>query len=339
MKAWKFPTIEVDDRQLAATVEAVLSGSLGRAVSVQTLQREVNKFASLYPADILSVTLAGGERLSLYLKHLGREEADHPDKTCLEREVRIYEELLGDAVGASLPVPRYYGSAWNPHSMHHELYLEYINGWNLKYQDIEHWYTAALNLGRFHAHFARHAGRLRECEFLLALDEAWFRKWAGKALSAVAEKSTELAARLEPILEDYDRVTAIIARQPATLVHNDLAPKNVLALPNAQPVRIFFIDWEMAGASCGLLDLVHLKYGLDRKSDQKMCDAYFEGVAGSGLLPADEGERSVVLAACALQKSMYRLAHHRYWGLPVERMAGFVAEAENHFREVRGGPR
>ena len=114
MKSWNFPTIDVDDRQLTSTVEAVLSGSLGRAVSVQTLKRQVNKFASLYPADILSVTLADGQRLSLYLKHLGREESDHPDKSCLEREVRIYEELL--AGGAALPVPRYYGAAWDePH--------------------------------------------------------------------------------------------------------------------------------------------------------------------------------------------------------------------------------
>ncbi len=333
MKTWKFPTIEVDDDHLRATVEEILSCRLGKIVSVRTLKREANRFASLFPADILSVSLSDGNRISLYLKHLGREESEHPDKNRLDREVRIYEELL---YGSELPVPRYYGASWNPRSEHHELYLEYVNGWNLKYQEIDYWFAAARSLGRLHAHFGAQPDKLAGAEFLLKLDEAHFRKWAERAFSAVESKSAELAGRLEPILANYDRVTGLIARQPPTLVHNDLAPKNVLADLTAAPARICFIDWELAGSSCGLLDLVHLKYGLDPASDRKMCDEYFEGVAGTGLYPSGGAEISALLSACALHKTMYRLAHHRYWGLPTEKMAAFVTEAEGHFQKVLG---
>jgi Ser/Thr protein kinase RdoA (MazF antagonist) len=331
MKTWKFPTIEVDDDRLRCTVADVLSGRLEKTVSVSALKREVNRFSSLYPADILSVTLADGIGVSLFLKHVGEEEADHPDKNYFGREVRIYEELLQDS---ALPVPRYYGAKWNPHSRHHELFLEYINGWNLKYQGLTHWFTAARKLAQLHAHFAAHADRLRACDFLLKLDERHFTRWAEKAWSAVAARSAPLAARLEHVLASYDRVVGLIAGQPATLVHNDLAPKNVLADPTTDPARICFIDWEVAGASCGLLDLVHLKYGLDPDDDRRMCDAYFEELAGTDILPATDRELQLLLAACALHKTMYRLAHNRYWGLPTEKMAEFVVEAEEHFRQL-----
>jgi thiamine kinase-like enzyme len=329
-KTWQFPTIEVDNDHLRGTVEEVLSARLRRVVSVRALKRDVSPFASLYPADILSITLADGLQLSLFLKHLGHEEMDHPDKL-FGREVRIYDELLKDR---PLPVPKYYGTVWNSGSKRHELFLEYISGWNLKYQKLDHWYTAARSLAQLHAFFAAHAEILRGCDFLLPLDTAYLTRWAEKAFETVAARSAELAVRLEPVLANYDRVVGLITSQPATLVHNDLAPKNVLADPTADPARIFIIDWEVAGASCGLLDLVHLKYGLDPDSDRKLCAAYFGEIDGTGVVPASASERVVVLAACDLQKTMYRLAHHQYWGLPLEKMAAFVEEAETHFRSV-----
>ena len=37
---------------------------------------------------------------------------------------------------------RYYGSRWNVETERQELYLEYVDDWNLKYHDLEHWFTA-----------------------------------------------------------------------------------------------------------------------------------------------------------------------------------------------------
>jgi aminoglycoside phosphotransferase (APT) family kinase protein len=114
-----------------------------------------------------------------------------------------------------------------------------------------------------------------------------------------------------------------------TLVHNDLAPKNVMADRSHHPARICFVDWEMAGVGCGLLDLVHLKHGLDPASDQKMCTAYCAELEGTGLLPSSPLELRQLFAACELHHTLYRLAHSNAWRLPPDRVAQWVADARN----------
>ena len=75
--------------------------------------------------------------MSLFVKQLGPEQADHPDKQCRDREVRVYEELLA---GSDVSAPRYYGSAWNEASGRLEVFLGYVDDLSLKYQPIEHWF-------------------------------------------------------------------------------------------------------------------------------------------------------------------------------------------------------
>jgi hypothetical protein len=90
----------------------------------------------------------------------------------------------------------------------------------------------------------------------------------------------------------------------------------------------------MAGVGCGLLDLVHLKYGFDAETDRQLCEAYFAELAGTGLLPPSRFERERWLAACALHKTLYRLARARAWQVPAERVARWVAEAEQLWAQV-----
>jgi len=91
------------------------------------------------------------------------------------------------------------------------------------------------------------------------------------------------------------------------------------------------VDWEMAGTGCGLLDLVHLKYGLDPESDRKMCAAYCDALAGTGLLPADPRELRRLFAACEIHKTLYRLAFSETWRLPIERVSLWVTDARRWF--------
>jgi len=111
----------------------------------------------------------------------------------------------------------------------------------------------------------------------------------------------------------------------------------VLADRSHTPARICLIDWEMAGIGCGLLDLVHLKYGLDHQRGQELIDAYRRGLQTSKLLPQDEQELARVLAACELHKTFYRLAHSRNWNLPPATLSLWVGEAEGFGRQVRRG--
>ena len=249
-------------------VEQILAEAWGRPVRIAGVAREPSKFATLFPAEILTVSFSDGEPLRLFVKHLGPEEADHPEKQRRDREVRIYEELLRDA---GLPVVRYYGFRWNEATRRCEVFLEYVDDWNIKYHGLAHWATAAGRLGSFQAHFAGQAERLLACDFLLRFDAAYFNEWARRALATVAEQSPELGATLDGVVRRYDPAVRLLANQPPTLVHNDLSPKNVLADTSRSPARICFIDWEMAGVGCGLLDLVHLKYGFAPADAQPLC--------------------------------------------------------------------
>ena len=315
-----------DDTPLHVYVQQLLTEALRQPIQVAVLRREPIPVPSLFPAEVLSIALTDGRELALFVKHLGSEQADHPDKQRRDREVRIYEELLRDP---RLPVPRYYGSRWNAATRRREVYLEYVADWSLKYTGVEHWFTAARRLAQLHAQFAARAERLLACDFLLRLDAPYFRGWADRALAAVARHCPELAPDLARVVGGYDRVVGVLADQPITLVHNDLAPKNVVADRSHTPARICVVDWEMAGTGCGLLDLVHLKHGLDRADDERLRAVYCAELVGTGLLPASAGELERLLAACELHQTMCRLTYFAHWQVPRERVAQWVRDARH----------
>ncbi|TME24685.1 MAG: hypothetical protein E6I75_28420, partial [Chloroflexi bacterium] len=284
-------------------VQELLTQALGRNIVVTALRSDPIQVPSLFPADVLSVSLDDGTELSLFVKHLGSQQADHPDKQYRCREVRIYEVLLRDV---GLPVAGYYGSRWNVATQRRDVYLEYVPDWSLKYTDLEHWPTAARRLAQLQAYFA---ARPVACDFLLRLDAAYFHAWAERAMSAVVSHRPELEGSLAGIVAGYSRVAELLDRQPITLVHNDLAPKYVVADRARTPARICLVDWEMAGVGCGLLDLVHLKYGLGPRPDSQMRAAYCAELAGSGLLPTRPRELKRLFAACEVHQTMCRLAY------------------------------
>jgi len=319
-----------DDRVHVAA--RLLSAAAGRPVRVVAARPEPCAFATVFPAERLRLTLHDGREISLFVKHLGDEQSDHADKQRRDRETLVYERLL--AGRPELPVVYYYGTWANPATARRELYLEFIEDWSLKYHGLEQWFAAARRLAHLHAHFAGCQGALRACDFLLRLDAEYLRGWADRAMEAAAVYSPGLAARLRAVIRGYARINDVLACQRATLVHNDLAPKNVIAARTNTGSRICFIDWEMAGVGCGLLDLVHLKYGLGEAADRRMVAAYRAELAPAGLLPGNDSEFDRVLAACELHKTLYRIAHAVAWQLPARRLADWVAAAEEFLRRL-----
>jgi len=134
-------------------------------------------------------------------------------------------------------------------------------------------------------------------------------------------------------VDDLGLAVDLLAEQPPTLVHNDLAPKNVIADTSTGPGRTCIVDWEMAGVGCGLMDLAHLTYGLPPREAERMLDLYGEELSGTGLLPAGD-ERRRLLASCQLHGALYRLAHAEVWRLPLERVGEWIADSEELNREV-----
>src|SRR5262245_55794056 len=114
-------------------------------VNFSSIRRRPSEFASRSTVEVLEVMLQDGGALSLFLKHLGTDETNHPDKKPRNRELRIFDQLFK---GHDLPVPRYYGSSWDDHGQRGELFLQYVSDWNLKYQSLQHWFTAAERLAQ-----------------------------------------------------------------------------------------------------------------------------------------------------------------------------------------------
>ena len=318
----------------------VLVESLGRlfpasAGAIVSVRLEPIEFATLCSVERLTVDFSTGRSLALFTKHLDERHADHPDKARRDREALVYERLLAPSVG--LPAPRFYGSRQDKGRCDTQLFLEFVDDWSLKYQELSHWYEAAKRLGELHAHFAARADELRGCGFLLQLRQPYFVAWADRARAVTSQLSPNLGKRLARALRGYPGIADGLGRQPVTLVHNDLAPKNVIADRSASPARICFVDWEMAGVGCGLLDLVHLKYGLEPASGATMVATYRRALSGSGALPEDDREFARLLAACELHKTLYRLAHCDRWALPVERVAEWVDDARSFASRATGG--
>jgi hypothetical protein len=324
------PRLSQSGESLDASLGAAVRRAAGPDAEVLGLHRAPSPYAGVFPADVVSVELTSGERISIFVKHLGEEQGSHPDKRVREREVRVYGELLGDP---TLPVPRFLGSGWDDATGRRDLFLEYVDGWSLKYQELRHWYAAARRLARLHLAFARQGDRLLERDFLLRLDRDYLLAWAGRALAAVSSLSAELASRLRRSVDGLGVAIDLLAEQPPTLVHNDLAPKNVIADTSADPDRTCIVDWEMAGVGCGLIDLAHLTYGLPPREAERMLDLYAAELAGTGLVPSGD-ERMRLLAACRLHGALYRLAHAEVWRLPLERVGEWVADCEELDREV-----
>ena len=307
-----------------ASLERVLRHVGAHAADVISISRRPSQFATLFPADVVTLTLRSGDRRSVFVKHLGPEQADHPDKQRRDCEIRVYEELLADE---RLPVPHFYG--WEPctENGQRELFLEYVDDWNLRYHSLEYWHAAARALARMHAWFAERREFVRSRQYLLSIDEAYVRAWAKRAVDASASVSPALGGRLRRAVEGVGPAAVLLAQMPPTLVHNDLSPKNVIADRSVDPPRICFVDWELAGFGCGPLDLVHLRYGLDPAEARALWTVYRAELEGTDVVPSG-GEAEVVLAACELHKTLYRLAHARRWRLPHTTVEEWITEVE-----------
>ena len=307
---------------LRAVLDDVLAPHLGAATRVAAVTSTPSRFAHRAAAEILTVELDQGGTLRLFRKGLGREPGDHPDKARRDREPMVYSELLSRA---DLDTPHFYGSHWDARTGRHDLFLEYVDAWSLKYHDLDQWATAVRRLAVLHASFAQQGGALPRHDFLLRLDGSYIGAWAARAVATAREASAALGRRLERVVADHREIAELLTSQPLTLVHNDLAPKNAIADVSSSPARICFVDWEMAGVGCGLLDLAHLMHGLSPRDEERLRSAYCSELGGTGLVPSGRRLRRV-LDACALHNAVYRVAHAPQWGIPRGSVARWIDE-------------
>lgn len=306
----------------------LLSRTFGSEVSVRILDRRPCEFKGRWPSEILDLELADGSRLSIFRKAVGL--SGHPDKSLSDKEIRMYDRVLK---GEHLPVPRYFGARLDESKQTHELYLEYVDAYSLKYQDITHWYRASEAIARLHAHFADRIEDLGSEPGLPILDAAYYLTWADRARTELGGYLPELTPGLEELLAGYDPVVALLAGEPRTLVHNDLGSRNVVVDTSREPARVCIIDWENASVGCGVVDLTHLTYGLEDEQRSRLCDTYFSALVGTPLAPVDSGHAARLAAAGEVHRVVYRLGRCRRRGYDRAAVQKLLAHAVR-FREL-----
>lgn len=309
-------------------LEEWLATAIGRrrrsAVSIRALRRAPDQAATLSSVEMLEIDLTDGSCVRLFVKHVGDEEAGHPDKQVRDREIRVYDELLGLA---SLPVPYLYGWRAIPKPGQANIFLEYIDATNLTYHGLEVWHTVMRSLARLHSHFANEVQRLERAPFLLKLDAEYFDGWSTRALAAVTKLYPKLTGEAQAVVRWSQATSRLLEQQPVTLVHNDLAPKNALVGNSGSRPGVTFVDWELAGVGCAWLDVVHLSYGFDDFDTAALEHAYRSSAHRSPLIPASEHELRRVVAACALHKTLYRIARCGKLRAPEARVAHWLSAA------------
>jgi Ser/Thr protein kinase RdoA (MazF antagonist) len=144
-------------------------------------------------------------------------------------------------------------------------------------------------------------------------DAAFYRAWRERA---------ERAGAPVLVLEAHDRATERLLALPATVIHGDLYPSNLLVDPGP-PLRVWPVDWELIGHGPAVLDLAALSSGLwTAEQRAAMVDAY-----------TSSAERSVAsqcaasLDAARLHLCVQWLGTDPSWQPPPEHDHDWMSEA------------
>jgi Phosphotransferase enzyme family len=313
------------DEGLQRSVEQALA-RMGANSPLVAIRRRSFPGSTSYAVEIVTAELASGQAIDIFLKDYGRSKLPKDAATeRRERERRVYEELLD---GEELGTARFYGSEWDEAAGRFWLMLEFVEGELVRDCTFESWLPAAAWLGRLHGRLAPRRAQLRACGFLVRHDAAFFLHAAERALRTLSQLSEPLARRLAAVLEGYDPILTVLAREPETLVHGSYRPQNVLIVRSSEPVRICPTDWELSAFGRSTFDLAFICDGFRPPRLDALFDAYEREAESFGLPPRDRDELRHEVDCFRLHKTVNSLGHLRQWPRPEETAAKVVATAE-----------
>jgi aminoglycoside phosphotransferase (APT) family kinase protein len=329
------------DDCLAGIADCLLnpqSGTPGRQSgrgAVTGVRRRRSDYASSYEADILTVQFAGGEEVQVFFKNLGVTRCPKDGaRQRRDREQAVYRDLLA---GADLGTPRYYGSVWDECLGRYWLFLEFVEGAQLRSCELDFWAAAAGWLGRLQGYFAPRSGGLGAYDFLARHDADFFRSKAEQALREVGQISRPLADRLAGVLSDYGRLVGVLAAPPRTLVHGNYRPSNILVVPGPGAVRVCPVDWEQAAWGPAHYDLAYLCDGFEPPELDHLLEAYRQEAVRQDIpVPALGGLRQAIVCF-RLFMAVNRLSRACERGFPETKVAKTVALAEGLHRRAFAG--
>jgi aminoglycoside phosphotransferase (APT) family kinase protein len=190
------------------------------------------------------------------------------------------------------------------------------------------WESVARWLARFHRAFAEVGFDLTgRNPYLIRYDGDLFGTWPPRALEVAAVRGVGAEQRrsLERIAAGYDEVVAVLCAIPPTFVHGELYPSNVLVDEGPPSVRVWPVDWEMAGVGPAYLDVVALTTGWDGAAQARLAAAYVDEL-GPAPWRYKGDELARLLDCCRLHYAWQWLGWSADWSPPPEHARDWVGE-------------
>ncbi len=313
---------------------------------IARIVRRPSAYASSAALSELDLTLRDGSEL--HLLHKGTLAAG-PDRGAVRpsftrdplREMAVYRSVLAvDPVRA----PELHATVTDPESPDFGIFIERVRGKELwQFADPEPWHATARWLAGFHGRYQARAHALVGRARLAIHDAAYHRVWMRRALELAGDRSSaaydpERLAAVRSVAERHDTVVAELLRVPATLIHGELYPSNVLIRDGVEPARgVCPVDWETAAVGPCLTDLAALTSGAwDPGRRAGIVAAYSGELEDRGWWTPTPGELERGLTACRVQQAIQWLGWSADWTPPVEHAHDWLGEAVGLARELDG---
>jgi hypothetical protein len=338
-QAAETPGPSIGSAQLHAALEGVLTHYFGAKRHIQKLVREPSEYYSSFPMEELDVYLDDGTAIELMFKnvswHAILEVARRVKPAFLYdplREIKTYQTILAPH---SFGTPICYGAFIDHKAGDYWLFLERVAGEKLwQVGEFRTWQQAARWLADLHSHFARDMAGLKKTRAgqLLHYDGNYYRLWLERARAFLHQSrpsAPERAGRLiEKLGECYESVIEHLVELPATFIHGEFYPSNVLVRKTDGSLRICPVDWEMAAVGPGLMDLAALTSGSwSERQKMALVSAYYGTVRSTGGWPPPLNIFLTSLDFCHLHLAVQWLGWSLDWSPPREHARNWLREA------------
>jgi hypothetical protein len=246
-------------------LEQVLGGLLG--ASSMTVERTPNAYKSSFATEVVTCHADNGEVHRLFCKYgPTRVDSGHGHRGGVAYESAVYRDALEPA---GMGTPRLRGIHEDRAGRRTWLIIEHLAEAGRLLWYPEAMGPAAAWIGRFHATMQLRVDA-GELDFLRRYDEDYFAAWAPRADALVSEAWKQRFAWWPRVCERFGLCVELLLEAPATVIHGEYYPKNVLCTGEA----IHPVDWESAAVAPGEIDLASLVEGWPAEIARECIECY-----------------------------------------------------------------
>jgi thiamine kinase-like enzyme len=323
----------VENEPLKRGLTAALSEYFNAPCRIIHLQRDISDYSSSYSVEELQLELENGSTLKLIFKNLSSsallDDARRSRPEFLldpRREIEVYRSILNHN---AMDTATCYGSIIDENNDHFWLFLEKVPAVEL-YQvgEFETWLKVAQWLAGLHKQFSGKIETLVNEVPLLRYDQDFYALWPRRAQLFSLQNSTSSQVGIKRLVNNYDKVIERLLSLPTTLVHGDFYASNILVQNAPEGLRICPVDWEMAAAGPGLVDLAALVSGQwSTDEETALISAYLHTLYPGQLSQLVQQKIFEDVAYCQLHIALQWLGWAAAWSPPKEHQTDWLQQA------------